>query len=291
MKKVAGPGRIEPQTKQTNSMQTNTIKFHEDTDDMTSSDSTWSTSKTSTYQDLLLKPEYKPLRFKFPIGATWFRILPALKAGSSKCPILKVQTLNYKAGRHVHKRTVIPGAKSVFDTAYEWMQANRPEMLFSKHNKKGVRLLTDPLNLMWIITEIDGKSVARLLLTSGYDGSRGGSPGLGHQISYLAQERDEDGNLLGNPAHSMHGTQLCIDKKQVTDARYPSYNLKRGRIPVPAKELLSKLDADDSAALVPLEQVLHVPSEEEEWQLLEHVIDPETVRQIRESSHKSTDPE
>jgi hypothetical protein len=265
-------------------MQTNVIEFHEDTDEMTSSDSMWSTPKASAYQDLLLKPEYKPLRFKFPIGSTWFRILPAIKTGDKKSPILKVHTLNYKAGRHVHRRTLIHGAKSVYDTAYHWMQANRPELLFSKQNKKGVRLLTDPMNLMWIITEIDGKTVARLLLTSGYDGSRGGIPGLGHQISSLAQEKDEDGILVGNPAHSMKGTQLCIEKKQIADARYPNYNLKRGRIPVPAKELLSKLDTDDSAPLIPLEQVLHIPSQEEEWQLLEHVIDPETVSQIRESS-------
>lgn len=265
-------------------MKTNTIEFHEDTDEMISSDPTWSTPTSSAYQNLLLKPEYKPLWFRFPIGQTWFRILPAIKGGDHKSPILKVQTLSYKAGRHVHKRCVIPGAKSVFDTAYAWMQANSPERLFNKQNKEGARLLTDPMNLMWVITEIEGKPVARLLLMSGYDGSRGGTPGLGHQISQLAQEKDEDGNLVGNPAHSLHGTQLCIEKTQPIDSRFPNYSLKRGRIPVPAKEMIAKLDADDSAALVPLEQVLHLPSEEEEWQLLEHVIDPETVRQIRESS-------
>lgn len=265
-------------------MKTNTIEFHEDTDVMTSSDSPWSTPTASSYQDLLLKPEYRPLRFKFPIGQTWFRILPALMGGSHSSPILKVQTLNYKGGRHIHSRSLIQGAKSPFDMAYEWMQANCPERLYSKQNKEGARLLTDPINLMWIITEIEGKPVARLLLMSGYDGSRGGTEGLGHQISQLSQEKDEDGELVGNPAHSTQGTQLCIAKNKAAESRFPNYSLKRGRVPVPAKELIEKLDAEDAAKLVPLEQVLHLPSEDEEWDLLQNVIDPETVRQIREAS-------
>lgn len=265
-------------------MKTNTIEFHKDTDVMTSSDSPWSTPTASSYQDLLLKPEYRPLRFKFPIGQTWFRILPALMGGSHSSPILKVQTLNYKGGRHIHRRSLIPGAKSAFDAAYEWMQANCPERLYSKQNKEGARLLTDPINLMWIITEIEGKPVARLLLMSGYDGSRGGTEGLGHQISQLAQEKDEDGELVGNPAHSTQGTQLCIEKRKAAESRFPNYSLKRGRVPVPAKELIAKLDAENMAALVPLEEALHLPSEEEEWDLLQNVIDPETVRQIREAS-------
>lgn len=41
--------------------------------------------------------------------------------------------------------------------------------------------------------------------------------------------------------------------------------------------------AREAAALAPLEGVLHLPSEEEEWKLLENVIDPETIREIRSS--------
>ena len=45
--------------------------------------------------------------------------------------------------------------------------------------------------------------------------------------------------------------------------------------------MLASLDEDEHNALTPLESVVHVPTEEE-WSLLENVIDPETVRRIRE---------
>ena len=263
-------------------MKTPTIEFNESTADPITCASPWAGSAKSTYQDLLLKPEYASLRFKFPLGTTWFRIVPALK-NSDKGWMLGVHALNYSGGRHAHPRTLVPGDKSVFDQAYGWCKEHKPESLYSKANKgtNAYRLLTDPVCLFWMITEIEGKPVARLLLASGYDGSRGGTPGLGHQIWELTQEKDEDGNLIGNPADPESGTQISIEKTQVPGARYPTYRLSRGRIPAPVTEMLGKMDPEELAALTPLEEIVHRPSEEEEWQLLENVIDPETIREIQ----------
>ena len=47
--------------------------------------------------------------------------------------------------------------------------------------------------------------------------------------------------------------------------------------------MLAKMDPEEVAALVPLEQVIHLPSEEEEWKLLEKAIDADTVGKIRNS--------
>lgn len=264
-------------------MTTTTIEFNESSTDLITCASPWASPGRGTYQDLILKPEYSARRFKFPVGTTWFRIVPALK-NSNKGWLLGVHALKYPAGCHAHPRTLVPGEKSVFDHAYGWCKEHKPEALYSKANKgtNAYRLLADPVCLFWMLTEIEGKSVARLLLESGYDGSRGGTPGLGHQIWKLSQEKDEEGNRLGNPAHPETGTQICVEKKEVPGARYSSYTAKMGRVPVPISEMIGKMDPE-AAALTPLEEVIHIPSEEEEWKLLENVIDPETVREIRQS--------
>lgn len=263
-------------------MKNTTIEFNDGSADPIAGASPWASPAKGLFKDLILKPEFAFRRFKFPVGQTWFRIVPAMKQ-SEKGWLLGVHALQYKNGRHAHPKTLSAGEKSVFDHAYSWAKKHKDEALFSKSNKDGYRLLTDPVFLCWMLVEENGKTVARLLLASGYDGSRGGVPGIGHQIWQLSQELDEDGHRIGNPGDPELGTQIRVEKKQTPGARYPSYTLKRGRIPVPVDEMIAKMDPDEMMALTPLEKVIHLPSEEDEWQLLENVIDPDTVREIRNS--------
>jgi hypothetical protein len=234
------------------------------------------------YQDLILKPEFAARRYKFPPKPTWFRIVPA-RSGSDRDWMLGVHALQYSRGCHAHSKTIVQGGRSVFDVAYAWLKQNRPNDLFSKQNKDGFRLLTDPSYLCWILVEEEGKIVARLLLAKGYDGSRGGAPGLGHQIWQLSEEVDENGDLLGNPADPVIGAQICVEKRQTPESRYPSYTLRMGRVPAPIDEMLAKMDPEEMAALCPLEQVVYLPGEEQEWILLENVIDADTIGKIRNS--------
>lgn len=263
-------------------MKTTAIEFNESSADLTPCASPWSGPGKGTYQDKILKPEFAARRYKFPVGNTWCRVVPALK-NSEKGWMLGIHTLNYSGGRHAHPKTHVTGTKSVFDHAYAWCKEHREGSLFSKANKEGFKLLADPVCLFWMITEIEGKPVARLLLESGYDGSRGGTPGIGHQIWKLSQEKDEEGNRIGNPADPETGAQICVEKKQVPGTRYASYTVKMGRVPAPIGDMLGKMDPEEVAALTPLEEVIHLPSQEEEWKLLENVIDSETIREIRQS--------
>lgn len=235
-----------------------------------------------TFQDLILKPEFAARRFKFPPKPTWFRIVPA-RPGSDRDWILGVHALQYSRGCHAHSKTIVQGGRSVFDVAYAWLKQNRPNDLYSKQNKDGFRLLTDPFYLCWILVEEEEKIVARLLLAKGYDGSRGGVPGLGHQISQLSKEVDENGDPLGNPADPLTGAQICVEKRQTAESRYPSYTLRMGRVPAPIDGMLAKMVPEETAALSPLEQVVHLPGEEEEWSLLGNVIDADTIDRIRNS--------
>jgi hypothetical protein len=240
-------------------------------------------AQTTKYKDLVIKPEYATRRFSFPSGDTWFRIVPALKA-SSKNSFLGVHAIQYKGGRHAHARTLTPEHRSVFDQAYRWFLKHQPEALYSKSNKEeGHRLLADPLLLFWIVTEVQGKPVLRLMLASGYDGLRGGNEGLGHQIWALSKELDEDGKLIGDPTDPELGVQICVTKTQAPGSKYATYRLKRGRIPAPVDQILAGMDKEELDLLTPLENVVRILTEEEEWQALEQVIDSETVRKIRES--------
>jgi hypothetical protein len=234
------------------------------------------------YQDLILQSEFVDRKYTFPTGATWFRMVPVLP-GSNRDWMLGINVLQYSGGRHTHPSSIIRGAKSVFDTAYGWLKENQKDTLYSKTNKEGLRLLSDPFYLCWILVEEQGKAVARLLLANGYDGSRGGAAGLGHQILQLPNEVDEDGNPLGNPADPVNGAQICVEKRQVTASRYPSYRLRMGRVAAPYDEMIARMAPEEVAALTPLEKVVHLPSEEEEWRLLENVIDTETIGKIRNS--------
>ena len=145
------------------------------------------TDQERRYEDRILKPEYNARRFRFESGLNWFRVVPALKA-SKHGWTLPIHVLEFEGGRFAHPKTLHKGARSVFDHAYAWARENHPESLYCKANKDGARLLTDPMSVVWVIVEEEGKSVARLLLASGYDGSRGGTPGLGYQIWKASRE-------------------------------------------------------------------------------------------------------
>lgn len=263
----------------------NTLKpeFSKPSVDLTSTDSPWASAARSEFDDLLIKPEFAARRYKFPSGTTWVRVVPALK-NSIKPWMLGVHALNYKGGRHAHRRTVNNEDKSVFDEAYEWFKKHQDDSLFSKANREGVRLLTDPVSLIWMLVEESGKTVARLLVASGYDGSRGGAPGLGHQIWKLSKEVDEDGCPVIDPSDPERGAKICVERKQTPGTRYPSYSLRLGRVPAPIDEMFDKMEPEELAALVPLEKVVHIPTDDEEWKLLGKVIDQETIDEIRASS-------
>jgi hypothetical protein len=262
---------------------TNTIQFNETAISEAADLSPWSAPTGGSYRDLVLKPEYVERRFKFPVGATWCRIVPALQ-GSTKGWMLGIHALDHPNGRHVHPRTLEPGEKSVFDHAYRWIKEHRPEDLYGKHNKEnGIRLLPDPVCLFWVLITENDKTVARLILASGYDGSRGGAPGLGHKILQLSRERAEDGELVGDPKDPINGPQICVEKKQTPGSRYPSYSLRMGRVPAPIEELVAKMEPSEVDVLTPLEDVVHVPNREEEWELLAKMLDQETINEIKDS--------
>ncbi len=245
-----------------------------------SSDTTLTLHGSGSFEDLSLKPEYAVRKMRFESGSNWFRILPALK-DSTRSWMIGLHVISYPGGRFVHPRSLRRGVQTVFDRAYGYLKKNHPELLYSKDNKEGVRLLTDPKMICWVLTEQDGATVARLLVTSGYDGARGGAAGLGYQILRAAFEKDETGKVVSNAIDPDAGYQLCVEKTQSPGARFPSYRLRTGRVQAPVNPLIGGMAPEEIAALCPLENVIRELTEEEQWECLSKTLPPELVAEIR----------
>jgi hypothetical protein len=243
----------------------------------------WESPRESRYEDLVLKPEYADRRLRFVPGTTWLRIVPAIQ-GSIHGWMMALHVLNFEGGRCNHPRTHKRKARSVFDIAYGWMKQNYPEGLYSKANKeRGIRLLANPMCLFWALVVQEGKKpLARLFLGSGYNASRGGAPGLGHEI-YRLSALDESGKPTADVINPAEGRMICVEQTKPKGSHYPSYSLRLGRQPAPIADLIAKMDAEEVSALTPLENVARELSEEEQWACLGKVIAPKNVALIRSS--------
>ncbi|MCX6972356.1 MAG: hypothetical protein NTV93_19705 [Verrucomicrobia bacterium] len=263
----------------------NTIEFVNNNNKANLS-SIWSKKTRSEFSDRILKPEYKERRLRFQTGSNWFRIVPAIEPAIEPTGyewMIGLHVQNYPGGKFLHPKTLTKNARSAFDHAYAWCKKNHPEALFSKENPTGARLLTDKMTLCWVIVEEEGRQVARLLLASGYDASRGGAPGLGYDILSSSREFDEKGRLVTEAAHEVDGVRMCVEKTQPATAKFPSYSLRVGRVAAPMAAIREAISSEELQVLTPLENVVDQISMEEQWQCLEKVIAPETVAEIRAS--------
>lgn len=157
-----------------------------------------------------------------------------------------------------------------------------PGSLYSKANKAGVRLLTDPMSLCWVAIEHEGRFVPRLFLEGAYDGSRGGMQALGYRLWDVCTNLDPMVSDA-NPLDPETGVMVCVEKTQAKGAKYPTYHLRMGRKPRPVAELIEAMDLSERRLICPLEKVVRQLSDEEQWNRLARTIAPETVAIIRES--------
>jgi hypothetical protein len=244
--------------------------------------SPWSEPPRAAFHDEILKTEFEERRLQLPIGETWMRIVPA-QEGSAHSWLLPVRALSYTGGRFAHPKTLRPNAKSAYDNAYSWLSKNRPELLFSKTNKSAARLLTDPIALFWVVVDLGGGPVLRLFQASGYDGSRGGVPGLGFQIWRMTRQLEDPDGSYTDAVDPEIGVQICVEKIQPSGAKYPTYRVRRGLNPAPVDPIIERLAAEERAALVPLENVVRELTDEEQWERLGRTLPRAVVAEIRTS--------
>lgn len=245
----------------------------------------WKNKAAKTYCDELLKPDFAGRQLKLKEGENWLRIVPAL-ADSSVGWMMGLHTLATPTGKFAHPKTYKPTTRGVWSDVYGHLSKTDPGKLYSKANRDGLRLLPSPMTLFWVITgggEGDEQTTAaRLLLSSGYSGKRGGSPGLGSQILTMAQERDKDGELYQDII-GVNGVQICIEKIASKESQFCRYKLRTGRKLLPIDELVASLPDSEAEALQPLENVVRHMSDDEQWERLARILPEPEVAAIREA--------
>jgi len=231
------------------------------------------------YQDIIFRPEFEHLRLNFPHGLTWVRILPGL-GNSAYGWLLPILALEFPGGRFVHPASFALNKRSAFDVAHEWLLQREPQLLCSKTNKTGFRLLPVQLCAFWAIeySEQNNHSL-RLVLESFKDGSKG-SAGLAHEIWRKIFERDENELRMRDALHPKSGVMISVERRKRKNAP-PLDWVRVGRIPHNVDTMLEKVSPVESAVLCPLEQVIHEPTVEEQWDYLGRLITPELATRIR----------
>jgi hypothetical protein len=241
--------------------------------------------KQNAFEDLVLVEDYRKYRHRFEPGKTKIRLLPAMAEDSNW--ILEVPTLQTPNARHAHPRSLRVGAdsQSVFDLAFAYMKARCPNRLFSRTNKSGLRLLPSPLSICWAIIE-DGNGIRlRLLLSSHYDGSRGGANGLGNTIYNQVLSSGNNCDQPGHPLNPSDGVSLVVERIGGGDTKYPSYRVSLADDRCPLELLLGKITDTEHNALCPLEEIINIMEPEDEWRLLAKVVGDDLATEIRAAQH------
>lgn len=244
--------------------------------------------KPSVYEDLVLKEGYRNYRHRFEPGKTKVRLLPAIRNNNEGEWFLKVPVLQHPSGRHAHPRTISSGAKSVFELAYTHLKENYPNRLFRKSNKSGIRLLPSPAVVCWAIIQDGNGTRLRLLLSSNYDGSRGGAAGFGHVLQEFVSRYGSNETVPGHPLNPIDGVSVVIERIGSTDTKFPSYRLTLADDRSPLQPILDQLTDVEYNMLCPLEETIHIMEPEEEWKLLGKVVGDDLLAEIRSAQEHTT---
>lgn len=244
-------------------------------------------SKANSFEDLVLKEAYRNYRHRFEVGKTKIRLLPAVAQNGEGNWFLKVPVLQHPNGRHAHPRAISAGAKCVYDFAYEYMKVNHSSRLFNKANKSGLRLLPSPAMACWAIVQDLNGTKLRLLVSSDYDGSRGGAAGFGHILQEFVNRYGSDETVSGHPLNPDDGVSLIIERIGGGDTKFPSYRINLADDRSPLQPILDKVSEIEHNSLIPLEKTIHFMEPEEEWGILAKLIGDDLVSEIRSAQENS----
>jgi len=228
-------------------------------------------SREAAFRDLTVKEEFRNAVIRFKAGPTWLRFLPSIQ-GSEYDWIMGVDSYQDLDGvTLVSPTTFDRNNTNLFEFASNWIRKNRQELIANKDtNPGGIRLWTKRTGLAWVIEEQapEGERL-RLFKGSLYDGARGGSTGLAYNIHLDANARDNEPNsptqgelIHGNVTDPHSGRLIKIDKSAGTE--YANYKIAFGKNPAPLEELLALLTDEEHDMICPLENVVHIPTEEEQ---------------------------
>lgn len=248
--------------------------------DQTSPMTTNSDDAPQTYQDLILRPEFRHLRLRFPQGSTWIRILPGLRQSAHNW-LLTIFTLHFPGGRFAHPATFDPNKRSAFDVAFDWFIKNDPRALRSEKNPNGYRFSPRKVCAFWVIEHSDTNTHSLKLVLESFGKQDRCPNGLAREIWRKVIEKDEHGFLMGNALDANRGVMVHIERCTRKRPHPPLDWVRLGRIPHAVDALLENVSPVDSELLRPLEQVIQEPTVDEQWEYLGRLISPELADRIR----------
>ena len=227
----------------------------------------------------ILTPQHAHIKARLPEGTCTVRVLPTIK--DSEHWWLPISALCYPEGQHAHPQSIDPNAFSIFDHARAWFRQNAPKALYTKASGKGFKLWTQPMAVSWILVTHDGETNLRLLLASGFTGTRVVQPGLGYQFMRFVQKNQE---LLDPGAKSA----IEVTRASPTGSRYLNTELRLVESDLSLDECIADLPSEQIRLVCPVEQTIRQITQDEEWKLLEKAIGTQWADKIRNSSQTIT---
>lgn len=248
----------------------------------------------SQYRSEVLKKEYSSLSKGFKQKTNWVRFLPPLQ-GSSFQWMLSIEMFAQPDGQtlteFVDPKCYDRSARSAFAEALAWFKANAKENLYNRDkNPTGFKFNSKKMGIAWYIdTSAPEGEKLKLLNTSLYDGTWGGSPGLAFKIWMEANAvetepgaANEGQKLYGDISDPTTGRLVLIEKNKPEggDNKYSSYAVRVGKQVQPIAEYMDQLTDEEHQLLCPLENVYKKLSYQEQKAILKDYIGKKWYDQI-----------
>jgi len=236
-------------------------------------------TKELAFREIVFKEKYRNKKTRFTQNLTWLRFLPAIRPSvyDWMMPIEVHRDIN--GVTFASPKSLDSNNQSCFDVARIWFQKNNSLLLSSKDkNPNGYKLYPMRFGVSWVIEEQapEGEKL-KLLLASLYSGERGGTTGLAYNIRKEADARDNEPNssssgqlIHGDITNPTSGRLVKIEK--LAGGEYASYKPGIGKNPAPIEHFLAQLTDEEMDLLVPLENTLYIPTEQEQHDLLRRYI-------------------
>jgi hypothetical protein len=247
------------------------------------------------FRNLILKPSLRERSIRWDVGVNWIRILPRIQ-GSLYGWMMRAEVIQPPDGQSdrlpsfCHPKSFERGARSPFDDAHDWFKKEAIQNLFHREkNPHGFKLTARSVGVCWAIhTGREPGEKLILVDSSLYDGAWGGSPGLSYKIWTEANQVDTEPN---SPTYEQKvypditdkdaGNLVLVEKKRPEKGdRYSSYIVRIGKTAAPIEPYWEALTEEETSLVVPLENVFHRPSEQEQHEMLKDYIGPKFYRQI-----------
>lgn len=244
-------------------------------------------TNANSRESRVLKPELRDRIFPHWKGSSWVRLLPAIEGGKTEGYLIKVPLIT--RGNITAVCPSVAGQRSLFREAHQAIK-NAPEgsdiakrRYHKDTNPNGVRCWPVDHWVGWVLGIDPAATRFEILCVNANDGSFGPAQ-LGHKILTQAAKVDTDPSLPPD----QRGRRLYEDVSSITSGHHlnitkqgegksSTYEAQFSNKPTDITALITALPQDEIAKLCPIDQALHIPTIEEQLEILQALFGKEYV--------------